>query len=114
MNASDIAASAMLRPPEAEPVMPASVVTVIASFTSGLGIAFRASATTMKPGSAAMTPPKPYSDAVFIEASSEPATAALVPSANLAMTGLNAKASTVRMPTSRAPSTAQIAATLPI
>ena len=70
--------------------------------------------TTVKPGSAAITPPKPYSDAVFIDASSEPATAALVPSANLAITGLNAKASTVRMPTSSAPSTAQIAVTLPV
>ena len=39
-------------------------------------------ATTRKPGSAAITPPKPYSDAVFIDASSAPATAALLPSAN--------------------------------
>ena len=30
----------MLKPPDADPVMPASVVTVIASLTSGLGIAF--------------------------------------------------------------------------
>src|SRR5881394_1343758 len=77
MNVSDIAASAMLMPPDAEPVMPAKVVTVIASLISGFGIALSASATTRKPGSAAITPPKPYSDAVFIDASSEPATAAL-------------------------------------
>ena len=93
--------------------MPASAVTVIASLTSGFGIAFSASATTVKPGRAAMTPPKPYSDAVFIAASSAPATAALVPSANFAITGLNANARTQRMPTSSAPSTAQMAATLP-
>src|SRR5207247_11090266 len=63
-----------------------------------------------KPGSDAVTRPKPYSDAVFIEASSEPATAALVPSAKLVITVLKAKAITDRMPTSSAPSTAQIAA----
>src|SRR3546814_3223161 len=34
MKVSDIAASAMLMPPDAEPVMPASTVTVIASLTS--------------------------------------------------------------------------------
>ena len=45
----------------------------------------------------------------FIEARRDPATAALVPSANFAITGLNANTSTVRMPTSSAPSTAQIA-----
>ena len=39
MNSFDIAASAIDMPPEAEPVMPASEVTVIASCTSGLGIA---------------------------------------------------------------------------
>ncbi len=44
MNVSDIAASAMLMPPEAEPVMPASTVTLIASLMSGLGIALSASA----------------------------------------------------------------------
>ena len=43
MNVSDIAASAMLMPPEADPVMPASIVTVIASLTSGLGMALSAS-----------------------------------------------------------------------
>ena len=53
MNVSAIAASAMLMPPDADPVMPASAVTVIASLTSGLGIAFSASAdTVMNPGSA--------------------------------------------------------------
>ena len=38
---SDIAARAMLIPPEAEPVIPASTVTLIASFNSGLGMAAR-------------------------------------------------------------------------
>ena len=43
MNSPDIAASAIDMPPEAEPVIPASVVTVIASLTSGLEIALKAS-----------------------------------------------------------------------
>ena len=43
---------------------------------------------TRKPGSAAITAPKPYSEAVFIDASSAPPMAALLPSANLAITGL--------------------------
>ena len=38
MNVSAMAASAMLMPPEADPVMPASEVTVTASLTSGSGI----------------------------------------------------------------------------
>src|SRR5207253_6736102 len=113
MKVSDMAASAMLMPPEAEPVMPASVVTVIASLIRGFGIALSASATTTNPGNAAITPPNPYSEAVFIEASSDPATAALVPSANFAITGLNANTMTLRMPTSSAPSTAQIAVSGP-
>ena len=66
---------------------------------------------TRKPGSAAITPPKPYSEAVFIEASRAPATAALLPSAKRAITGFQASASTARMPSSRAASTAQIAFT---
>ena len=111
MNVSAIAASAMLMPPDADPVMPASTVTLIASLMSGLGIALSASAISTKPGSSAITPPKPYSDAVFIDASSAPATAALLPSANFASTGRQANANTVRMPSSSAPSTAQIAAT---
>ena len=69
-------------PPDAEPVTPASVVTVIASLTSGSGIAINAFLMTMNPGSAAITAPKPYSDAVFIDASSAPPIAAFVPSAN--------------------------------
>lgn len=58
-----------------------------------------------------MTAPNPYSDAVFMAASSAPATAALVPSAKRPLTCRKANAMTVRMPASRAPSTAQIAAT---
>ena len=61
MNWSDIAASAMLMPPDAEPVMPASAVTVIASLTSGLGIAVSASRITTKPGSSGDHP----AEAVF-------------------------------------------------
>src|SRR6185503_2197950 len=106
-----MAARAMLMPPEAEPVMPASTVTLIATLISGLGIACNELATTAKPGSSAMMPPKPYSDAVLSDASSAPATAALLPSANLASTGRQANANTVRMPSSSAPSTAQMAAT---
>ena len=77
-------------------------------------MALSASAITVKPGSSAITPPKPYSDAVFIAASRAPATAALLPSANFASTGRQANTNTVKIPSSSAPSTAQIAATLPI
>ena len=96
MKVSDIAASAMLMPPEAEPVMPAS---------DGNGNRFidqrirewraSASAMTRKPGNAAMTAPKPYSDAVFIDASKAPPTAALLPSANFSITVFPAKTKTV-------------------
>ncbi len=50
MKSLDIAASAIDMPPEAEPVMPASEVTVIASLTSGLGMAVSASRMARKPG----------------------------------------------------------------
>ncbi|MOA37760.1 hypothetical protein D3C78_1593820 [compost metagenome] len=83
MNCSDIAASAMLMPPDAEPVIPAKRVTVMASLTSGLGICLSQSASTKKPGSDAITAPKPYSEAVFIAASNAPLTALLLPSASL-------------------------------
>ena len=76
LNCSAIAASARLRPPDADPVTPASVVTVIASLTSGLGIADSAAWIAAKPGSAAITAPKPNSEAVFIDASRHPASAA--------------------------------------
>src|SRR5882757_6407562 len=112
MNVSAMAASAMLRPPDAEPVMPDRIVVVTASLMSGLGMDFRALAIARKPGKAAMTAPKPYSEAVFIVAKSEPAIADFEPSANFAATGFHAKRKTLRMPTSKAPSTAQIAATL--
>src|SRR3712207_8570770 len=56
-------------PPEAVPVIPARALTVTASLTSTFGIARRASEITTKPDRPAMTPPNPYSDAVFIEAS---------------------------------------------
>ena len=57
----------------------------MASLISGFGIAFSASATTRNPGRPAITAPKPYSEAVFIEASSAPPTAAFVPSANFSL-----------------------------
>src|SRR3546814_14345075 len=56
-NCSAIAASAIDSPPEADPVIPASDVTVIASLTNGSGTALSASFTTRKPGSAAITAP---------------------------------------------------------
>ena len=71
--------------------MPASALTVTAVLTSGSGIAFSAPAMIRNPGSEAMMPPKPYSAAVFIEARSEPPTAALVPSANRVETVRQAK-----------------------
>ena len=98
IKVSAIAASAILKPPEAEPVIPAKAVTVTASFTSGFGIEPRAFATTKNPGSAAITAPKPYSDAVFIEASNAPLTAGLVLSANCAATLRQANNNTETMP----------------
>ena len=68
MKVSDMAARAILIPPDAEPVIPASVVMLIASLSSGSGIAASAFDSTRKPGRAAITAPKPYSDAVFIAA----------------------------------------------
>jgi hypothetical protein len=58
-----------------------------------------------------MTAPKPYSDAVLVAARSAPATAALLPSAKRSLSVPKERITTVRMPTSSAPSTAQIAAT---
>src|ERR1700743_1147012 len=104
-----IAASAIDKPPEADPVMPASEVTVTASLTSGLGIEASASRIAIKPGNAAITAPNPYSDAVFIDASSAPPMAGLLPSANRPFIVPNANTNTHRMPISNAPSTAQIA-----
>ncbi|MNZ98553.1 hypothetical protein D3C78_1178410 [compost metagenome] len=114
MKSLAMAASAMLMPPEAEPVMPASRVTVIASLTSGLGMLLSQSASTRKPGREAMTAPKPYSEAVFIAASSAPLTALLLPSASLPRIALKPNARTMRMPTSNAACTAQMAVSLAI
>ena len=112
MNCSDMAASAMLIPPDAEPVMPARVVTVMASLTSGSGIFFSASASTRKPGSEAITAPKPYSEAVFMAASSAPETAVLLPSAILLRITAKLVTSTSRMPSSSAACTAQMPVSL--
>src|SRR6266702_1239697 len=108
MNWLDIAASAILMPPEAEPVMPASTFTLIASFTSGLGIWESASRTTRKPGSAAITAPNPYSEAVFSEASRAPAIADLLPSAKFFEILVYPKITTVIMPSTSAVSTDQM------
>src|SRR3984893_5158629 len=112
MNVSDMAASAMLIPPDAEPVIPASELTETAALTSGFGMLLSASLTTINPGKAAITPPKPYSDAVFNEASNAPATAALVPTAKRSRTRPKGVTTTITMPSSSAPSTAQIATTV--
>ena len=111
MKVSAMVASAMLMPPDADPVMPASTFTATASLTRTPGIAFNPSATVRNPGRAAITPPKPYSEAVLVTESRAPAIAALLPSANRAVTGFHAKATTVRIPRTRAPSTAHIATT---
>src|SRR5690606_9219146 len=87
-----------------------SAVTVTAWLISGSGIAPSALATTRKPGSAAITAPNPYSEAVFIDASRAPPIALRVPSAKLANTGFQANTRIVAMPTSNAPWTAQMAA----
>ncbi|MNI68857.1 hypothetical protein D3C73_1245740 [compost metagenome] len=102
MKSLAMAASAMLIPPDAEPVMPASRVTVIASLTSGLGMLLSQSAKTRKPGKEAITAPNPYSDAVFIAASNEPPTALLLPSASLPRIAWKPNTNTMRMPTSSA------------
>ena len=114
MKLSDIAARAMLMPPEAEPVIPASKVTVIASLTSGLGMPLSQSASTRKPGSEAITAPNPYSEAVFIAASNAPLTALLLPSASLLLIAEKPNTSTTIIPTSNAACTAQIAVSLAI
>ena len=92
--------------------MPASALTDTAALTSGFGIDFSAPPTTTKPGSAAITPPKPYSEAVFIEASSAPPIAAFVPVAKRWRTRLNAVKTTSRMPAMSAPSTDHTATTV--
>lgn len=76
---------------------------VVAALVGDDEIAPSALATTMKPGSAAITAPKPYSDAVFMAASTAPLIAARVPSVKWSTTGRQASASTDRMPTSSAP-----------
>ncbi|MNZ98760.1 hypothetical protein D3C78_1180600 [compost metagenome] len=114
INDSDMAASAILMPPEAEPVMPASSVTLTASFTSGLGMVASAFDSTRNPGSAAITAPKPYSEAVFIAAKIAPPTAVLLPSASRPRTLRKPKISTSRIPDTNAASTAQMAVILPI
>jgi len=58
-----------------------------------------------------MTPPKPYSEAVFMAASSEPAIAVLLPSAKRSRIDANASTTPVRMPSTKAPSTAHTATT---
>ncbi|MNY43872.1 hypothetical protein D3C86_1788560 [compost metagenome] len=83
MKVSDMAARAMLMPPEDDPVIPASKLMVMAWLTNGLGMTFSASTTATKPGNAAMTAPKPYSDAVLRVASIAPLTALRLPSASL-------------------------------
>ncbi|MCY1437718.1 hypothetical protein D9M71_538920 [compost metagenome] len=112
MKSWAMAARAMLMPPDAEPVMPASRVTVTASLTSGLGMARSASASTRKPGSEAITAPKPYSEAVFIDASSAPETAVRLPSASLPRMARKPHTSTSRMPSSSAACTAQMPVSL--
>src|SRR3954467_1683816 len=106
LNCPAIAASARLRPPEAEPVIPASAVTAIASLTSGFAIAFIADWMATNPGSAAITAPNPNSDAVFNVASRQPVIASWLAFANDALTRDQANTTTVAMPRSSAASTA--------
>ena len=90
MNWSAIAASAMLMPPEAEPVMPASAVTVTASFKADWG-----SPRARCDDKEAWQRRDHAAEAVFgggvHRRRSEPATAAFVPSANRFFTVLKAK-----------------------
>jgi hypothetical protein len=85
MKLSAIAASAMLMPPEAEPVMPARAVDRHRFVDQRVGDRGESHGRRPRsPGSAAITAPKPYSDAVFIDASRAPPIALLLPSAKLA------------------------------
>ena len=106
LNCTAIAASARLRPPEAEPVMPASAVTVTASLTRGFEIAFIADWIATNPGSAAITAPKPNSDAVLSVASRQPVIATWLALANDTLTRAQAITTTVAMPRRSAASTA--------
>src|SRR5215217_7254992 len=94
LNCSAIAASARLRPPDADPVMPASVVTVIASLTRGFLMTVRAACIAANPGSAAITAPNPYSEAVFTDASRHPVIAAWLPLTNVVDTRRQANITT--------------------
>ena len=107
-----MAASAMLMPPDAEPVMPASELTETAAFTSGFGMPFSASLTTMKPGSAR----DHAAEAVLgrgVHGRQQRAGDRCLRAAREALaTRPKAVSTTSRMPSSSAPSTDQIASTL--
>ncbi len=94
-------------------LIPASTVTLMASFNSGLGMAASPLDNTRKPGRAAMTAPNPYSDAVFIAARMAPLTAVRLPSARRPRILRKPKISTSTIPEISAASTAQMAVILP-
>ena len=110
-----IEARAILIPPEADPVTPAKVVIVTASLTSGSWIAeAKPSFKDLNPGKAAITPPKPYSEAVFRVASNAPAIDRLIRALKFTLILRNARPITTIIPINKAASTAQIAASLGI
>ena len=73
MYFSPIALNAIPIPPDADPVIPASALVVTAPLTSGFVKPLEIpSLIFANPGSAAIIPPNPYSDPVFIVASNAP------------------------------------------
>ncbi len=105
-----MAASAMLMPPDAEPVMPASAVTVTASLTSGLGIDLQRIGDQPETGQGGDHRAEAVFGSRVHRGQQRAADRRLLPSANRSRTGRQANASTHKMPSSSAPSTAQIAA----
>src|SRR5690606_36742118 len=100
----------MLSPPDADPVIPASVVVVIASLTSGSRKTFPSPLlTVLNAGKEAITAPKPYSEAVLSVASSAPPTDRFKPAVRLFFTRLNENKITTNIPIIKPPDTAQIA-----
>src|SRR6478735_1908508 len=109
---SPITLSAIPIPPEADPVIPAKTLVVTAPLTSGfVNICETPSRTMLKPGSAAIIPPNPYSEAVFMVASKAPPMLILIPSLNLDCTSLQLYNMVEIIPNNRASSTDQIPVT---
>src|SRR5690606_1716793 len=105
-----IVARVILNPPDADPVMPASVVVVTASLTSGSRKTFPSPLlTVLNAGKEAITAPNPYSEAVLSVASNAPPTDRFKPAVRLFFILPNENKITTRIPMINPPDTAQIA-----